>query len=225
MGQKINPNGMRIGINKDWLSRWFVDKKDIPALIVEDKKIRVFIKNQIRKAGISKIEIERRGGKIYIFVYCAKPGIVIGRAGSGIEKLKKECSNLINSQVIINVLEVKRADSNAQLVAENVAQQLEKRTPFRRAIKQVIGKAMRLGVKGIKVRVSGRLAGADIARAEHYHEGSIPLQMIRADIDYGFAESDTTYGKIGVKVWIYKGEIFKQSDKKIVKGGVRNAVA
>ncbi|MBR0184076.1 MAG: 30S ribosomal protein S3 [Clostridia bacterium] len=225
MGQKINPNGMRIGINKDWLSRWFVDKKEIPALIVEDKKIRVFIKNQIRKAGISKIEIERRGGKIYIFVYCAKPGIVIGRAGSGIEKLKKECSNLINSQVIINVLEVKRADSNAQLVAENVAQQLEKRTPFRRAIKQVIGKAMRLGVKGIKVRVSGRLAGADIARAEHYHEGSIPLQMIRADIDYGFAEADTTYGKIGVKVWIYKGEIFKQSDKKIVKGGVRNAVA
>jgi small subunit ribosomal protein S3 len=225
MGQKINPNGMRIGINKDWLSRWFVDKKEIPALIVEDKKIRVFIKNQIRKAGISKIEIERRGGKIYIFVYCAKPGIVIGRAGSGIEKLKKECSNLINSQVIINVLEVKRADSNAQLVAENVAQQLEKRTPFRRAIKQVIGKAMRLGVKGIKVRVSGRLAGADIARAEHYHEGSIPLQMIRADIDYGFAEADTTYGKIGVKVWIYKGEIFKQSDKKIVKGGIRNAVA
>lgn len=225
MGQKINPNGMRIGINKDWLSRWFVDKKEIPALIVEDKKIRVFIKNQIRKAGISKIEIERRGGKIYIFVYCAKPGIVIGRAGSGIEKLKKECSNLINSQVIINVLEVKRADSNAQLVAENVAQQLEKRTPFRRAIKQVIGKAMRLGVKGIKVRVSGRLAGADIARAEHYHEGSIPLQMIRADIDYGFAEADTTYGKIGVKVWIYKGEIFKQSYKKIVKGGVRNAVA
>ena len=225
MGQKINPNGMRIGINKDWLSRWFVDKKEIPALIVEDKKIRVFIKNQIRKAGISKIEIERRGGKIYIFVYCAKPGIVIGRAGSGIEKLKKECSNLINSQVIINVLEVKRADSNAQLVAESVAQQLEKRTPFRRAIKQVIGKAMRLGVKGIKVRVSGRLAGADIARAEHYHEGSIPLQMIRADIDYGFAEADTTYGKIGVKVWIYKGEIFKQSDKKIVKGGVRNAVA
>ena len=194
-------------------------------MIVEDKKIRVFIKNQIRKAGISKIEIERRGGKIYIFVYCAKPGIVIGRAGSGIEKLKKECSNLINSQVIINVLEVKRADSNAQLVAENVAQQLEKRTPFRRAIKQVIGKAMRLGVKGIKVRVSGRLAGADIARAEHYHEGSIPLQMIRADIDYGFAEADTTYGKIGVKVWIYKGEIFKQSDKKIVKGGIRNAVA
>jgi len=225
MGQKINPNGMRIGINKDWLSRWFVDKKEIPALIVEDKKIRVFIKNQIRKAGVSKIEIERRGGKIYIFVYCAKPGIVIGRAGSGIEKLKKECSNLINSQVIINVLEVKRADSNAQLVAENVAQQLEKRTPFRRAIKQVIGKAMRLGVKGIKVRVSGRLAGADIARAEHYHEGSIPLQMIRADIDYGFAEADTTYGKIGVKVWIYKGEIFKQSDKKIVKGGIRNAVA
>jgi len=225
MGQKINPNGMRIGINKDWLSRWFVDKKEIPALIVEDKKIRVFIKNQIRKAGISKIEIERRGGKIYIFVYCAKPGIVIGRAGSGIEKLKKECSNLINSQVIINVLEVKRADSNAQLVAESVAQQLEKRTPFRRAVKQVIGKAMRLGVKGIKVRVSGRLAGADIARAEHYHEGSIPLQMIRADIDYGFAEADTTYGKIGVKVWIYKGEIFKQSDKKIVKGGIRNAVA
>lgn len=225
MGQKINPNGMRIGINKDWNSRWFVDKKNIPVLIIEDKKIRNFIKKQIYKAGVSKIEIERRGNKIYIFVHCAKPGIVIGRAGSGIEKLKSECSKLINSQVIINVLEVKRADGNAQLVSENVAQQLEKRTPFRRAIKQVIGKAMRLGVKGIKVRVSGRLGGADIARAEHYHEGSIPLQMIRADIDYGFAEADTTYGKIGVKVWIYKGEIFKQSNKKIVKGGVRNAVA
>ncbi|MBO6126977.1 MAG: 30S ribosomal protein S3 [Clostridia bacterium] len=225
MGQKINPNGMRIGINKDWNSRWFVDKKNIPVLIIEDKKIRNFIKKQIYKAGVSKIEIERRGDKIYIFVHCAKPGIVIGRAGSGIEKLKSECSKLINSQVIINVLEVKRADGNAQLVSENVAQQLEKRTPFRRAIKQVIGKAMRLGVKGIKVRVSGRLGGADIARAEHYHEGSIPLQMIRADIDYGFAEADTTYGKIGVKVWIYKGEIFKQSNKKIVKGGVRNAVA
>lgn len=225
MGQKINPNGMRIGINKDWISRWFVDKKKIPELIIEDKEIRNFIKKQIYKTGVSKIEIERRGDKIYIFVHCAKPGIVIGRAGSGIEKLKSECSKLINSQVIINVLEVKRADSNAQLVAENVAQQLEKRTPFRRAIKQVIGKAMRLGVKGIKVRVSGRLGGADIARAEHYHEGSIPLQMIRADIDYGFAEADTTYGKIGVKVWIYKGEIFRQSNKKIVKGGVRNAVA
>lgn len=225
MGQKINPNGMRIGINKDWISRWFVDKKKIPELIIEDKEIRNFIKKQIYKTGVSKIEIERRGDKVYIFVHCAKPGIVIGRAGSGIEKLKSECSKLINSQVIINVLEVKRADSNAQLVAENVAQQLEKRTPFRRAIKQVIGKAMRLGVKGIKVRVSGRLGGADIARAEHYHEGSIPLQMIRADIDYGFAEADTTYGKIGVKVWIYKGEIFRQSNKKIVKGGVRNAVA
>lgn len=225
MGQKINPNGMRIGINKDWISRWFVGVKNIPAMIVEDKKIRDFIKKQINKAAVSKIEIERRGGKVYVFVHCAKPGIVIGRAGSGIEKLKKECSNLTKSQIVINVMEIKRADSNAQLVAENVAQQLEKRTPFRRAVKQVIGKAMRLGVKGIKVRVSGRLGGADIARAEHYHEGSIPLQMIRADIDYGFAEADTTYGKIGVKVWIYKGEIFKQSSKKIVKGGVRNAVA
>lgn len=226
MGQKINPNGMRIGINKDWTSRWFVDTKKIPAMIIEDKKIRNFIKKQIRKAGVSKIEIERRhDNKIYIFVYCAKPGIVIGRSGSGIEKLKSECSKLIKSQVIISIIEVKRADSNAQLVSENVALQLEKRVPFRRAIKQVIGKAMRLGVKGIKVRVSGRLGGADIARAEHYHEGSIPLQMIRADIDYGFAEADTTYGKIGVKVWIYKGEIFKQSDKKIIKGGIRNAVA
>lgn len=226
MGQKINPNGMRIGINKDWTSRWFVDTKKIPAMIVEDKKIRDFIKKQIGKAGVSKIEIERRhDSRIYIFVHCAKPGIVIGRSGSGIEKLKSECSKLIKSQVIISIIEVKRADSNAQLVSESVALQLEKRVPFRRAIKQVISKAMRLGVKGIKVRVSGRLGGADIARAEHYHEGSIPLRMIRADIDYGFAEADTTYGKIGVKVWIYKGEIFKQSNKKIIKGGIRNAVA
>lgn len=214
MGQKINPIGLRIGVNKDWISRWFVDSKKIPDMIVEDRKIRTFIKNRIFGTGVSNIEIERRGGKVYILIHCAKPGIVIGRQGSGIEKLKSDCSKLVTSPVVISVDEVKRADENAQLVSENVAHQLEKRVSFRRAIKQVIAKAMRLGVKGIKVRVSGRLGGADIARAEHYHEGSIPLQTIRADIDYGFAEADTTYGKIGVKVWIYKGEIFKQSGEK-----------
>lgn len=219
MGQKINPIGLRIGVNKDWLSRWFVDVKKIPDTIVEDKKIRDFINDKISGTGVSKIEIERRSGKVYILVHCAKPGIVIGRQGSGIEKLKLACSKLVEFPIVISVIEVKRADGNAQLVSENVAQQLEKRISFRRAVKQVIGKAMRLGVKGIKVRVSGRLGGADIARAEHYHEGSIPLQTIRADIDYGFAEADTTYGKIGVKVWIYKGEIFKQKSDSPVKGG------
>lgn len=220
MGQKINPIGLRIGVNKDWISRWFVDSKKIPDMIVEDKKIRTFIKDKIFATGVSSIEIERRGGKIYILIHCAKPGIVIGRQGSGIEKLKVDCSKLVSSPVVISVVEIKRADGNAQLVSENVAQQLEKRVSFRRAVKQVIAKAMRLGIKGIKVRVSGRLGGADIARAEHYHEGSIPLQTIRADIDYGFAEADTTYGKIGVKVWIYKGEIFKQAvESKVGKGG------
>lgn len=225
MGQKINPIGMRIGINKDWISRWFVDKKDISNSIIEDRKIRKFVKQKIGNTGVSKIEIERRGGKIYVLIFCAKPGIVIGRQGSGIEKLKSECSKLVGSSVFISVSEVKRAETNAQLVSENVAQQLEKRVSFRRAVKQVIGRAMRSGVNGIKVRVAGRLGGADIARAEHYHEGSIPLQTIRADIDYGFSEANTTYGKIGIKVWIYKGEIFKQSSNKVVKGGTRNVVA
>ena len=210
MGQKINPIGLRIGVNKDWSSRWFVPKKKMSDALVEDNALRRFIKKAISNTGVSKIEIERRGGKIFTFIHCAKPGIVIGRAGSGIEKLKAECSKLVDSSIVISVMEVKRSDGNAQLVSENVAQQLEKRISFRRAVKQVIRKAMKLGVKGIKVRVSGRLGGADIARAEHYHEGSIPLQTIRSDIDYGFAEANTTYGKIGIKVWIYKGEIFKQ---------------
>jgi len=225
MGQKINPVGLRIGVNKDWLSRWFVPKRLMSTAIVEDKKIRTFIKKKIYSTGVSKIEIERRGGKIYILIYCAKPGMVIGRAGSGIEKLKNECAKLVSSSVVISVMEVKRADGNAQLVSENVAQQLEKRISFRRAVKQVIRKAMKMGIQGIKVRVAGRLGGADIARAEHYHEGSIPLQTIRSDIDYGFAEANTTYGKIGIKVWIYKGEIFKQSANVKVKGGKRHVNA
>ena len=225
MGQKVNPNGMRTGINKDWNSRWFCDKKEAPKFVVEDERVRNFIKSRIANTGVPRVEIERRGGKAYVLIHCSKPGIVIGRAGSGIEKLKKECSELLSYPVVVSVIEAKRPETISQLVAENVAQQLEKRIPFRRAVKQVIGRASRLGVKGIKVRVSGRLGGADIARAEHYHEGSIPLQTIRADIDYGFAEANTTYGKIGIKVWIYKGEIFKKSVRKVVKGGVRNAIA
>jgi small subunit ribosomal protein S3 len=195
------------------------------AAVVEDRKVRTFIKKKISHTGVSKIEIERRGEKMYILIYCAKPGIVIGRSGSGIEKLKSKCAKLVKCPIVMSVLEVKRADSNGQLVAENVAQQLEKRISFRRAVKQVISKAMRLGVKGIKVRVAGRLGGADIARAEHYHEGSIPLQTLRSDIDYGFAEANTTYGKIGIKVWIYKGEIFKKTTTERVKGGVRHVNA
>lgn len=225
MGQKINPIGLRIGINKNWISRWYVPAKLMSAAVVEDRRVRTFIKKKIAHTGISRIEIERRSDKMYILIYCAKPGIVIGRSGSGIEKLKSECAKLVGSPIVISVLEVKRPDSNGQLVAENVAQQLEKRIPFRRAVKQVIGKAMRLGVKGIKVRVAGRLGGADIARAEHYHEGSIPLQTLRSDIDYGFAEANTTYGKIGIKVWIYKGEIFKKTTTERVKGGIRRVNA
>ena len=225
MGQKINPVGLRIGINKNWVSRWYVPASLVSATGVEGRKVRTFIKKKIAHTGIAKIELERRSGKLYILIYCAKPGIVIGRAGSGIDKLKAECAKIASSPIVMSVLEVKRPDSNGQLVAENVAQQLEKRISFRRAVKQVIGKAMRLGVKGIKVRVAGRLGGADIARAEHYHEGSIPLQTLRSDIDYGFAEANTTYGKIGVKVWIYKGEIFKKTTTERVKGGVRHVNA
>ncbi|HEY5563568.1 MAG TPA: 30S ribosomal protein S3 [Clostridiaceae bacterium] len=217
MGQKVNPHGLRVGIIKDWDARWYADKKTFADNLIEDIKIRKFIKKRLYTSGISKIEIERASKRIKINIFTAKPGIVIGRGGAGIEALKKELVALVIDKAIsINIVEIKGVDGNAQLVAENIAAQLEKRISFRRAMKQSIQRAMRInGVKGIKTACAGRLGGAEIARTEQYHEGTIPLQTLRADIDYGFAEADTTYGKIGVKVWVYKGEILPV--KKVIK--------
>ena len=213
MGQKVHPHGLRVGVIKDWDSKWYAGKKEFGDNLVEDVKIRNFIKKKLFLAGVPKIEIERKINKVFINIHAAKPGIVIGRGGAEIEKLKKELVDMIGKDVAINIIEVKSPDVNAQLVAENIAAQLEKRISFRRAMKSVMGRAMKLGAKGIKTSVSGRLGGAEIARCEHYHEGTIPLQTLRADIDYGFYEADTTYGKIGVKVWIYKGEVLPESKK------------
>lgn len=207
MGQKVNPHGLRVGVIKDWDSRWFTGKKNFGNMIVEDYKIRKFLKNRLYAAGISKVEIERNATKTKFHIHCAKPGIVIGKGGAEIEKLKAEVEKMVEGNVYINIVEVRSPDKNAQLVAENIAAQLERRVSFRRAMKQSIGRTMKLGAKGIKVRVAGRLGGAEIARSESYHEGTIPLQTLRADIDYGFAEANTTYGKLGVKVWVYKGEV------------------
>ena len=209
MGQKVNPHGLRVGVIKNWDSRWFAKDSTFGDTLVEDYKVRKFLKKTLYAAGVPRIEIERDALKVRIHIHCAKPGIVIGRGGSEIEKLRKQLEKMLNKQVIVNIVEVKQPDLSAQLVAENIAGQLERRVSFRRAMKQAIGRTMRLGAKGIKTRVSGRLGGAEIARSEDYHEGTIPLQTLRADIDYGFAEADTTYGKIGVKVWIYKGEVLK----------------
>ena len=209
MGQKVNPHGLRVGVIKDWDSRWFANKKDFGDTLVEDFNLRKTLKRQLAAAGVPKIEIERDSKKVRIHIHCAKPGMIIGKGGAEIEKIRKQCEDMLGKDVAINIVEVKSPDMDAQLVAESIAQQLEKRISFRRAMKQSIGRTMRLGAKGIKVKVSGRLAGAEIARSESYHEGTIPLQTIRADIDYGFAEADTTYGKLGVKVWIYKGEVLK----------------
>ncbi|MDD3428961.1 MAG: 30S ribosomal protein S3 [Oscillospiraceae bacterium] len=209
MGQKVNPHGIRVGVIKDWDSRWFVAKKDFGNTLVEDYKIRKVLKAQLYAAGVPKIEIERTADKVRVNISCAKPGMVIGRQGSEIEKLKVQISKMIGKPVDVNIIEVKSPDMSAQLVAESIASQLERRVAFRRAMKMSIGRTMRLGAKGIKAMVSGRLGGADIARSESYHEGTIPLQTLRADIDYGFAEANTTYGKVGVKVWIYKGEVLK----------------
>ena len=222
MGQKVNPSGFRVGVIKNWDSRWFVKKKDFADALVEDYKLRTILTKKLKSAGVPKIEIERDSNKIRLHIHCAKPGVVIGKGGAEIEKLKAFCKTITKKPVIINIVEVKNVDTNAQLVAENIAAQLEKRVSFRRALKQSMGRAMKCGAKGIKTQVSGRLAGAEIARTEHYHEGTIPLQTIRADIDYGFAEAATTYGIIGVKVWIYKGEILINSMKESVKGGGRN---
>lgn len=207
MGQKVNPHGLRIGIIKDWDTKWYANDKSFSELLVEDVKIRNFIKKKLYIAGISRVEIERAANKIKVNVHTAKPGIVIGKAGAGIEELRREVEKLTGKNVLINITEIKTPETDAQLVAENIAQQLEKRISFRRAMKQAMSRAIKLGAKGIKTAVSGRLGGAEIARREHYHEGTIPLQTLRADIDYGFAEADTTYGKIGVKAWIYKGEV------------------
>ena len=209
MGQKVNPHGLRVGVIKDWDSRWYANKADFGDTLVEDYNVRNFIKKSLYAAGVPRIEIERFADKVRIHIHCAKPGIVIGRGGAEIEKLRAQLEAKMKKQVFINIIEVKQPDMDSQLVAEKIALDLENRVSFRRAMKQSIGRTMRLGAKGIKVKVSGRLAGAEIARSESYHEGTIPLQTIRADIDYGFAEADTTYGKLGVKVWIYKGEVLK----------------
>lgn len=207
MGQKVNPHGLRVGVIKDWSSRWFAKDKDFGDLLVEDYNLRKLLKKQLFAAGIAKIEIERDASKVRVHIHCSKPGMVIGKGGVEIEKLRVQCEKMLKKPVVINIVEVKNPDINAQLVSENIAQQLEKRVSFRRAMKQSISRAMKLGAKGIKVQVSGRLGGAEIARSERYHEGTIPLQTLRADIDYGFAEANTTYGKIGVKVWLYRGEV------------------
>ena len=215
MGQKVNPHGLRVGVIKDWDSQWFVDKKDFAANIKEDNEIRKVLKKKYYQAAISKIAIEKAATKITITIFTARPGVLIGKQGSEIEIIKKTVAKICKGkQISINISEVKKADADAQLVAEGIATQLEKRVSFRRAMKQAIGRAMRSGIKGIKVMVSGRLDGAEIARSEGYHEGSIPLQTLRADIDYGFAEAHTTFGVIGVKTWIYKGEVIGASKKK-----------
>ncbi len=207
MGQKVHPHGMRVGVIKDWDSRWYARPDKVGDLIVEDYKIRKFLKKTLYSAGVPTIEIERDSAKVRIFIHCSRPGVVIGKGGAEIERLRLEVEKMIGKPVALSIVEVRSPDVNAQLVAENIAQQLEKRIGFRRAMKNAIGRAMRMGAKGIKVQCGGRLGGAEIARSESYHEGTIPLQTIRADIDYGFAEAATTYGRIGVKVWIYKGEV------------------
>ncbi len=209
MGQKVNPHGLRVGVIKDWDSRWFANKASFGDTLVEDYNVRKYIKKNLYAAGVPRIEIERVADKVRINVHCAKPGIVIGRGGENIEKLRQDIEKMMKKSVAINIVEVKSPDMDAQLVAESIAAQLENRASYRRAMKQAIGRAMKLGAKGIKVMVGGRIGGAEIARSESYHEGTIPLQTIRADIDYGFAEAATTYGRIGVKVWIYKGEVLK----------------
>ena len=211
MGQKVNPHGLRVGVIKNWDSRWFAKDNVFGDTLVEDYNLRKTLKKQLYSAGVPKIEIERDASKVRIHIHCAKPGMVIGKGGSEIEKLRLQCEKMLNKPVVINIVEVRQPDLNAQLVAENIASQLERRISFRRAMKGCIGRSMKLGAKGIKTQVSGRLGGAEIARSEQYHDGTSPLQTIRADIDYGFAEANTTYGRIGVKVWRYKGEVLNDN--------------
>ena len=213
MGQKVNPHGLRVGVIKDWDSRWYADDKDFADFLVEDYKIREYLKKKLYNAGVSKIEIERASDRIKVIIFTAKPGVIIGKGGQEIEVTKKELQKYTNKKLVLDIKEIKRPDREAQLVAENIAQQLENRVSFRRAMKSSMGRTMKAGALGIKAAVSGRLGGADIARTEFYSEGTIPLQTLRADIDYGFAEADTTYGKLGVKVWIYKGEVLPTKAK------------
>ena len=213
MGQKVNPHGLRVGVIKNWDSRWFASDETFGDTLVSDYNIRKYLKKELQSAGVPKIEIERDSKRVRVFIHCAKPGMVIGRGGVEIEKYKNELQKMVGMPVALNVVEVRQPDLDAQLVAENIAGQLERRVAFRRAMKMAIRNTMRLGAKGIKISCSGRLAGAEIARTEHYHEGTIPLQTIRADIDYGFWEANTTYGKIGVKVWIYKGEVLNEVNR------------
>ena len=215
MGQKVNPHGARVGVILDWSTKWYAGKNDFSNNLVEDYNLRKMLKEkkELENAGISRIDIQRTASKVVVTVYTAKPGVVIGKAGAGVEALKKEIEAFTGKQVNLDIVEIKNPDTDAQLVAENIAQQLEKRASFRRAMKQTIGRAMKAGAKGIKTTVSGRLGGADIARSEGYHEGSIPLQTLRANIDYGFAEAKTTFGRLGVKVWIYKGQILPKAKK------------
>ncbi|NLL62642.1 MAG: 30S ribosomal protein S3 [Ruminococcaceae bacterium] len=222
MGQKVNPTGFRVGVIKEWESRWYADPNKFSETLIEDYQIRQYLLKTLAPAGVPKVEIERDAKRVRINIHCAKPGIVIGRGGSEIEKLKAICEKKLGKDVSLNIIEIKQPDLDAQLVAENIAAQLEKRVSYRRAVKLAIGRTMRLGAKGIKAQVSGRLGGAEIARSESYHEGTISLQTIRADIDYGFAEAHTTYGRIGVKVWIYKGEVLRDTRKESKKeGGAR----
>ena len=213
MGQKVNPHGLRVGVIKDWDSRWFAEGKDFADNLIEDYNIRKFLKKKLEAAAISKIELERAADRLRVIIYTAKPGVVIGKGGAEIDKLKAEIQKFTTKKLLVDIKEIKRPDKDAQLVAESIAAQLENRVSFRRAVKQAIQRTMRAGALGIKASVGGRLSGADIARTEFYSEGTIPLQTIRADIDYGFAEADTTYGKLGVKVWIYKGEVLPQRKK------------
>ena len=213
MGQKVSPHGLRVGIIKDWSSTWYSDKKDFGSNLVEDYKIRKYLKDLLKSSGIDHIDIQRKGSKIKVDIYTAKPGMIIGKGGAAIEELKKKLAKEVGKNVDLNIVEVKDVDLSATLVAENIAIQLEKRISFRKAMKQAMQKAMKMGAQGIKTAVSGRLGGAEIARTEHYSEGTIPLQTLRADIDYGFAEAKTTFGIIGVKVWIYKGEVLPAKEK------------
>ena len=213
MGQKVNPHGLRVGVIKNWDSRWFVENKKFGDTLVSDYQIRKYLKNELQKAGVPKIEIERDSHRVRVFIHCAKPGMVIGKGGEQIDKYKAQLEKMVGMPVALNVVEVKSPDLNAQLVAENIASQLEGRVAFRRAMKMAIRNTMRLGAKGIKICCSGRLGGAEIAKSEHYHEGTIPLQTLRADIEYGFWEANTTYGKIGIKVWIYRGEVLNEVNR------------
>ena len=213
MGQKVNPHGLRVGVIKDWDSRWYARNEKVGDLVVEDYKLRKYLKKTLYSAGIPKIEIERDNAKVRVYLHCARPGVVIGKGGEEINKIQASLTAMVGKPVDLKIIEVRNADMDAQLVAENIAQQLEKRIGFRRAMKNAMGRAMRAGARGIKTCCSGRLGGAEIARTEHYHDGTIPLQTLRADIDYGFAEAATTYGRIGVKVWLYRGEVLQNAGR------------